>query len=105
MITSFIPIPKYHPCFPDHFPGQPIVPGALLLQWILSRVRSEFTEFSIIEIRSMKFLIGVRPDDRCRLELAVDPSSRYVDIDCYSESGLVCKGVLELAAKAPLSRG
>ena len=27
-------IPAEHPCYAGHFPGDPLVPGALLAQWV-----------------------------------------------------------------------
>ncbi len=104
MITMFFRIPHQHPCFPDHFPGQPIVPGALLLQWIFARVRHHYKNHTIVSVRSMKFQEPLRPGDSCRLELDSDSVSKRLNIACCRNSKLVCKGVLELAPSERVTR-
>lgn len=97
VITLSFVVPQQHPCFPAHFPGQPIVPGALLMQWIFARVRSQYCNHSIVTIKSMKFLKSLHPGDHCRLELERDPALLRLNIVCYCHSDLVCKGIVELA--------
>lgn len=90
---------QQHPCFPAHFPGHPIVPGALLLQWIFAQARSQYRNHFIATIRSMKFLKSLHPGDHCRLELDIDLALQHLSIACYCHSDLVCKGVVELEPK------
>ncbi len=97
VITLSFTVPQKHPCFPAHFPGQPIVPGALLMQWVFAQVRSQYRSYSIVTIRSMKFLKSLHPGDHCRLELKSGPALQGLSIACYCHSDLVCKGVVELA--------
>ncbi len=101
MITLSLTVPQQHPCFPAHFPGQPIVPGALLLQWIFARTRSQYPGHAIATIKSMKFLKSLQPGDPCRLELDADPAMKRLNITCYRHSDLVCKGVVELTPTGP----
>ncbi len=51
-----------HPTAAGHFPGNAIIPGAVLLDEILRGVALD--GFSPREIRSAKFLKPVRPGDR-----------------------------------------
>lgn len=90
-------IPQQHPCFSAHFPGNPIVPGALLLQWILTRTRSHYPYIHVAAISSMKFVKSLHPGDHCRLKVDVDTASKRMNIACYHQSELVCKGVAKLA--------
>lgn len=103
MTLSFT-VPQQHPCFPAHFPGQPIVPGALLLQWIFTRVRNQYRGHTIATIRSMKFLESLHPGDPCRLELKCDAALQRLSIACYRHSELVCKGVVELVPAEQTTR-
>lgn len=96
VILPFV-VPQQHPCFPAHFPGQPIVPGALLMQWIFAQIRNQYCNYSIVTIKSMKFLKSLHPGDDCRLQLEGDPALLRLSIACYCHSDLVCKGVVELA--------
>ncbi len=51
---------KDHPAADGHFPGNPIIPGAVLLDAVLTTVGPGMP----CEIRSAKFLRPVRPGDR-----------------------------------------
>lgn len=54
-----------HPTAAGHFPGNPIIPGAVLLDEVLQAVGAgESRPFAILEIVSAKFLRPVRPGDR-----------------------------------------
>jgi 3-hydroxymyristoyl/3-hydroxydecanoyl-(acyl carrier protein) dehydratase len=56
-----------HPTAAGHFPGYPIIPGALLLDAVLVAIRGE-AEPRACRIRAAKFLRPVRPGDRLRIE-------------------------------------
>jgi 3-hydroxymyristoyl/3-hydroxydecanoyl-(acyl carrier protein) dehydratase len=54
------------PSTPGHFPGNPIVPGAVLLREVLRIVAAD-GEATCCEIRSARFFQPVRPGDRLTL--------------------------------------
>lgn len=56
-----------HPTAAGHFPGHPIIPGALLLDAALTAIRGA-TPIRSCSIRAAKFLHPVRPGDRLRIE-------------------------------------
>jgi len=54
-----------HPAAAGHFPGNPVIPGALLLDEILCAIaESRQLTTDSCQIRSAKFLSPVRPGDR-----------------------------------------
>jgi 3-hydroxymyristoyl/3-hydroxydecanoyl-(acyl carrier protein) dehydratase len=55
--------PTDHPAADGHFPGNPIIPGAVLLREIVSAL-SAGTGADCWQIRSARFLQPVRPGDR-----------------------------------------
>jgi 3-hydroxyacyl-[acyl-carrier-protein] dehydratase len=55
--------PADEPAAIGHFPGNPIIPGAVLLREVVS-VLSADSGTSCCEIRSARFLQPVRPGDR-----------------------------------------
>ena len=61
--TSDYRFPPDHPTAAGHFPGNPIIPGALLLELVLRAAAPEGTA----EIRAAKFLHPVRPGDRIQI--------------------------------------
>jgi 3-hydroxymyristoyl/3-hydroxydecanoyl-(acyl carrier protein) dehydratase len=88
-------VPKEHPCFAAHFPGNPIVPGALLLQWIIRNAREHFNE-DFVGIKSMKFLSLVKPGDNCMLEIEKPDNLSSIKVVCLRGSEVLCKGSLML---------
>jgi 3-hydroxyacyl-[acyl-carrier-protein] dehydratase len=62
-------IPEDHPAFAGHFPGAPILPGALLLDEALAAVVSDL-ELDLCEwqVATVKFFEPVRPGDEITVE-------------------------------------
>jgi 3-hydroxyacyl-[acyl-carrier-protein] dehydratase len=58
-----ISIPQDHPSAEGHFPGNPIVPGALLLDAAVAAIAGERP----VTIRAVKFLLPVRPGEAVML--------------------------------------
>lgn len=83
-----------HRCFPDHFPGAPLVPGALLLKWILALLADQ-QHLNIRYIKQVKFLAPVQPGDQVRLYLIAGKQSHQLGIDAYVGETLVLKGQFE----------
>jgi 3-hydroxyacyl-[acyl-carrier-protein] dehydratase len=57
--------PRDHPALPGHFPGNPIIPGALLLSEAAQAIAAELAAApELLQVQSAKFLRPVRPGDR-----------------------------------------
>lgn len=87
-------VPREHPCFAGHFPGDPLVPGALLLTWCLAQLRQSQPQLTIAGVRLFKFLHPVRPGDRLRLELGALSDTR-LPLTLYCNDRVAGKGSLE----------
>lgn len=57
-----------HPTAAGHFPDNPIIPGALLLDAVLHAVLGGIDAPAPYEIRMVKFLRPVRPGERIRID-------------------------------------
>jgi len=69
-----------HPVFVGHFPGQPIVPGALLLDRVVHHVAEQHAvDGQIVVIEQAKFLRPVGPDEPVDLEVqtSADAPTRW----------------------------
>jgi 3-hydroxyacyl-[acyl-carrier-protein] dehydratase len=87
-----LPIPHEHRCFADHFPGAPLVPGALLLKWILGLL-AEAGSGRINYLKQVKFLAPVQPgDDLC---ISITSGSGAQTFTAYKDETLVLKGQFE----------
>ncbi|WP_188092325.1 hypothetical protein [Azospirillum sp. B21] len=70
-----IGFPADHPTAAGHFPGNPIIPGAVLLDTALTAIAAaEGCRPGPCRLRSAKFLYPVRPGDRMLVEWQAAPS-------------------------------
>jgi 3-hydroxymyristoyl/3-hydroxydecanoyl-(acyl carrier protein) dehydratase len=68
--TMRVSVPHDHACFPGHFPGQPILPGVLLLQRVMSLAQTSLAQaLDVCTIYNVKFLAAVSPGDQLELRL------------------------------------
>jgi 3-hydroxyacyl-[acyl-carrier-protein] dehydratase len=64
MTITSLPIAANHPAYPGHFPGQPVLPGVVLLDATLHALERA----GPWDINSAKFLSAVRPGEALTLE-------------------------------------
>jgi 3-hydroxyacyl-[acyl-carrier-protein] dehydratase len=68
--TISLNVPENHPSFAGHFPGQPILPGVLLLQRVMSFAEATLQRsLERYSIHNAKFLAPVLPNDTVRITL------------------------------------
>jgi acyl-coenzyme A synthetase/AMP-(fatty) acid ligase len=95
--TAVIRIPADHPALAGHFPGNPLVPGVVLLEAVLAQVRACRPEV-VASLPAVKFLAPVRPEEiiQLRLEFA-ETSARFRGL---REGTPVFEGSLEFGGVA-----
>ena len=93
-------VPAQHACFSGHFPGNPIVPGALLLQWLLEQVSHAIAAGDeIVAVRSAKFSASLKPGDRCAFQFDYQPGDSKLRVTCSTNTASACNAVLVLGAR------
>ena len=94
--TSLVVAPD-HPIFAGHFPGRPIVPGVMLLEWVLAEVaKSTGRATPALRVREVKFFTPLSPGERAELRIdagAADATRCAFDIRCNANA--VARGVVE----------
>lgn len=62
-------IPVEHPSLPGHFPGQPIVPGVVLLDRVIEAIEAGHGRLPPLRLPQVKFLKPLLPGQPARVEL------------------------------------
>ncbi len=71
MTTVECGFPPDHATAPGHFPGNPIIPGALLLSEVLRAIETNLGKNLFpYQIRSAKFTRPVRPGERVSIDFS-----------------------------------
>lgn len=84
-----------HPALPGHFPGQPLVPGVLLLEQLALALRA-WRGQRLVSVPEAKFVAPLRPGESARLELtptAASASRAHFRIE--RDGTLLARGVIE----------
>lgn len=66
-----IRIEPAHPALPGHFPGNPIVPGALLLDHVFAGLHAE-TGLRVRRLDQARFTAALHPGEAARAHCSID---------------------------------
>lgn len=83
-----------HPCLPGHFPGQPVVPGVLMLDMVIAAIQQQWPGARVASLPSAKFLRPALPDEAFDISLSRDGTQ--VRFACGNADGTLCRGQLQL---------
>lgn|SRR5574343_653056 len=84
-------VPADHPAFDGHFPGQPVVPGVVLLAQVLELMARHVARPGSLVLRQAKFLSMAGPG--ATLELSVHPAETSWRFEVREGERLVATGV------------
>jgi 3-hydroxyacyl-[acyl-carrier-protein] dehydratase len=93
-MQSALRVPEDHPAFAGHFPTFPVLPGAILLDEMLTAIAlARGIDLQRWHIGSAKFLEAVRPGDSLVLEHDA-PSPGLIQFTIRVENRKVTSGTL-----------
>jgi 3-hydroxyacyl-[acyl-carrier-protein] dehydratase len=87
-----------HPALPGHFPGNPVVPGVILLDRVCAAIQNTWA-VRVGGFPQVKFLQPLRPQQAA--ELFVEHDALAARFRIVADAGIVASGVIELAGPAP----
>jgi 3-hydroxyacyl-[acyl-carrier-protein] dehydratase len=101
-IQLTLQIPQDHPSYAGHFPGQPIVPGVLLLDEVMLAIEQNAPHIDLfssagVEIPVCKFLAPVLPGATLSLTLTWAESGAGLTFKLRQAAQLVASGSIRPA--------
>ncbi|MGB8600660.1 MAG: hypothetical protein WCD42_00520 [Rhizomicrobium sp.] len=100
-VTLTLTVPGTHEAFAGHFPGHPILPGVVQLDWAMRLATQHFTlpAYRAEDIR-IKFRSIITPDKPLALDLRFDPAKNRLNF-CYRDDAVeMSSGQIRLAGAA-----
>jgi len=92
-------IPTSHPSLVGHFPGNPVVPGVVILDEVFERLATTRPDTEVVGLGNVKFLLPIKPETLVRIEL-VEKNDSLVEFCCYCETQKVALGQIKVRVKA-----
>lgn len=85
-------IPPDHACLPGHFPGQPLVPGVLLLDHALRVIEASLPGARFTGLLVVKCTSTVGPASEVEIRCAA-PKTGRVAFECWCEGRIAMHGI------------
>ena len=80
-----------HPALAGHFPGEPLVPGVVVLDCVVAAAEALLGAARPVAIPSVKFLAPLRPDERFRIVFTrLDAAG--IAFECRRETTTLVRG-------------
>lgn len=95
-------IPADHPALPGHFPGQPVVPGVVILDTVTAALAEWMPQAVAAGLANAKFLTPLLPEQRFEIDLTLRDDAASVDFACLRDGRRLAQGRLLLTAPVAL---
>lgn len=96
-IEKTIVIPSEHPALAGHFPGNPIVPGVVLLDELAQALKEAHPEIKLAGMPSVKFMSPLRPGEPCTMVFS-EGRNHTIKFECRSGERVIATGSFSQAA-------
>ncbi len=84
-----------HPAFAGHFPGQPILPGVVQVDWAIRQGEAVFGPLGAFSrLTQLKFMRLIQPGEPITLALAHDPAKRALSFTFEGSDGRKASGTV-----------
>lgn len=88
-----------HPCLPGHFPGNPVVPGVVVLDRVIAAIEAEHGTLPPLRLPQIKFVQPLLPGQRAHISLTQEAHRWRFQV--HHEDALIASGDVQLATPNP----
>jgi len=93
--TASISVPQDHPALAGHFPGNPVVPGVVILELVRQYIEAEYAQAMLRQITHAKFSSPLRPGQTMQIEIT--RVSDMIRFSCRHGSDTIASGAMLFA--------
>lgn len=90
-------IPADHPSLAGHFPGDPIVPGVVLLEEIMQALAEAGGDYRLRGIPLVKFIAPLKPGQRFTIRWTLSTEGQVKFRCLFADGQLIAQGQLDVA--------
>jgi 3-hydroxyacyl-[acyl-carrier-protein] dehydratase len=88
-----------HPALDGHFPGNPVVPGVLVLEHVQQALEARIGPVILTGVPQVKFVSPLRPDEKCSV-VFTEIAAAHARFDCRSGERMIARGTLQFDVDA-----
>ena len=81
-----------HPSLPGHFPGNPVVPGVVLLDEVIKAAETAYSDH-VTAVPIAKFLQPLAPGQPCRIDFSRQGGG-HIQFVCSTQGETIATGLL-----------
>lgn len=96
-------IPANHPALAGHFPGNPVVPGVVILEEVVLAVSVWREDYRVVGVPSVKFIVPLLPEQTFTINLNGD--ERHVRFKCTRQGETFAHGELSVTIAGGVGQG
>ncbi len=93
-------IDKDHPCLEGHFPGNPIVPGVVILDEIIDCVLKQNNGYKVCSLNNVKFLQPLKAEQSVEINAPTTDNTTdnevKIKFSASCQGNLIVQGLLKL---------
>lgn len=87
-----------HPSLPGHFPGNPVVPGVVILDEVIHALAQWQPQLHIKGFNTVKFLQPLLPNESFSIEFTLSKSDR-MKFECKKNQMVLASGLINLTSE------
>lgn len=96
-MSKSVIISTQHPSIPGHFPGQPVVPGVVILEQVRLQLASLYPDLCVSGVKKLKFLRLLQPDCAFYVQFS-EPKHNGIRFSCLThDDEVLAQGHLDLS--------
>ena len=90
-----------HPSLAGHFPGEPIVPGVVILDEVAAALAEWRKDCQLTGIPAVKFLLPLKPEQSFTISIVMaKDAGTDVDFHCRVKDRMIVEGRLQISCGA-----